>query len=75
MSGRPLDLTQRQVRALCEGAKAAGYAPIVQIGKTWIRLVPEEHAIPPAPTAPVDPPETPTSALERWRAGRNARRA
>ena len=45
MSGRPLDLTQRQVRALCEGAKKAGYAPIVRIGNSIITLVPEEHAI------------------------------
>ena len=37
---RALDLTQRQVRALCEGAKKAGYAPIVQIGNTLVRLVP-----------------------------------
>lgn len=51
---RALDLTQRQVRALCEGAKKAGYAPIVQIGKTLVRLVPEEHAIPTQDKAPVD---------------------
>lgn len=44
---RPLDLTARQVTALCKGAKAAGYAPVVQVGNTWVRLVPEEHAIPP----------------------------
>ncbi|MHA6684437.1 hypothetical protein [Mesorhizobium sp. A556] len=43
---RALPLTQRQVRALCEGAKKAGYAPIVQIGNVLIRLVPEEHVIP-----------------------------
>jgi hypothetical protein len=52
--GRGLDLTQRQVRALCEGAKKAGYAPIVQIGKTLVRLVPEEHAIPAQDRTPVD---------------------
>lgn len=51
---RALDLTQRQVRALCEGAKKAGYAPVVQIGKAWVRLIPEEHAIPPQPKEPVD---------------------
>ena len=54
MSGRRLDLTQRQVRALCEGAKKAGYAPIVQIGNVLVRLVPEEHAIPEGPTKPID---------------------
>lgn len=51
---RSLDLTQRQVRALCEGAKKAGYAPIVQIGKAFIRLVPEEHALPPQEQDRVD---------------------
>ena len=43
---RALPLTQRQVRAICEGAKKAGYAPIIQIGNVLVRLVPEEHAIP-----------------------------
>lgn len=51
---RALPLTQRQVRALCEGAKKAGYAPIVQIGNVLVRLVPEEHAIPPQEGKPVD---------------------
>jgi hypothetical protein len=51
---RPLDLTQRQVRALCEGARKAGYAPVLQIGKVLIRLIPEEHAIPPQPETRVD---------------------
>jgi len=46
MSGRPLDLTQRQVRALAEGAKKAGCVAEVQIGKTVVRLVPEDRAIP-----------------------------
>lgn len=54
MTGRALDLTQRQVRALCEGAKKAGYAPIVQIGNVLVRLVPEMHAIPERPKEPVD---------------------
>lgn len=51
---RPLALTQRQIKALCEGAKQAGYAPIVQIGNVFVRLVPEEHAIPPQDERPVD---------------------
>jgi hypothetical protein len=46
MSGRALDLTQRQVRALCEGAKKAGYAAVIKIGNTLVWLVPEERAIP-----------------------------
>ncbi|MFC5385134.1 hypothetical protein ACFPLB_04040 [Aquamicrobium segne] len=44
-----LSLTQRQVRALCEGAKQAGFAPVVQIGDALIRLIPEKHAIPRQP--------------------------
>lgn len=53
MSSR-LPLTQRQVKALCEGAKRAGYAPIVQIGNVLVRLVPEDQAIPPQPEGRVD---------------------
>lgn len=51
---RALALTQQQVRALCEGAKKAGYAPIVQVGNVLVRLVPEEHAIPAQPERPMD---------------------
>lgn len=51
---RALDLTQRQVRALCEGAKKAGYVPVVQVGKVLVRLVPEEHGIPLLPDRNVD---------------------
>lgn len=54
---RALPLTQRQVRALCEGAKKAGYAPIVQIGNVLVRLVPEDRAIPPQDEKPVDEQE------------------
>ena len=35
-----LDLTQRQVKALCEGAKKAGCITRIRIGKTVIELVP-----------------------------------
>lgn len=45
MSGRRLDLTQQQVRAICMGAKKAGYAAVIQAGNTLVRLIPEEHAI------------------------------
>ena len=51
---RPLALTQRQVKALCEGAKQAGYAPVVQIGNVLVRLIPEELAIPAQPDERVD---------------------
>lgn len=43
---RALQISQRQVTALCKGAEKAGYAPIVQIGNVLVRLVPEDRAIP-----------------------------
>lgn len=46
MTGRPLDLTQRQVRALCAGAKKEGFVPVLRVGNIEVRLIPEEHAIP-----------------------------
>lgn len=46
---RALPITKRQVRALIEGAKDTGYAPVVQIGNVIVRLVPENHAIPAQP--------------------------
>ncbi len=54
---KPLALTQRQVKALCEGAKLAGYAPVVQIGNVLVRLIPEEHAIPAQPNERIDEDE------------------
>ena len=43
---KALAINQRQIKVLCEGARKAGYAPIVQIGNVTVRFVPEEHAIP-----------------------------
>lgn len=40
---KPLDLTANQVTAICKGAEKAGYVPVIQIGKTILRLVPEDH--------------------------------
>lgn len=40
---RPLALTQRQVRAICEGAKKAGCVPVVSIGNAVIQLIPEDR--------------------------------
>lgn len=57
MSARPLELTQRQVRALCEGAKKAGFVPVVQFGKTLVRLVPAEKAEKILEAGEVDEPE------------------
>lgn len=54
---RHLDLTQRQVRAICEGAKRAGYAPIIQVGKMFVRLVPEDRVINPQEQGPIDKDE------------------
>jgi hypothetical protein len=54
VSARPLDLTQRQVKALCEGAKKAGYTPVIEIGNTVIRLVPEAPAVRPRAPEHVD---------------------
>lgn len=51
---RHLDLTQRQVRAICEGARRAGYAPIIQVGNMLVRLVPENTAILPQDERPID---------------------
>jgi len=54
VSGRALDLTQRQVRALCAGARKEGFVPVLRIGKVEVRLIPEEHAIPANDKPPVD---------------------
>lgn len=54
---RHLDLTQRQVRAICEGAKRAGYAPIIQVGNMLVRLVPEIHAVLPQAKTAIDEEE------------------
>ena len=32
MANRRLDITARQIAAICKGAKKAGYVPVVQIG-------------------------------------------
>jgi hypothetical protein len=49
MSDRPLAITQRQVRAICSGARKAGYAPVFEVGNIRIRLLPEELARPQGP--------------------------
>jgi hypothetical protein len=53
MTARKLDLTQRQIKALCEGARKAGYAPVIQVGKVLVRLIPEEHAVPAQADEPI----------------------
>lgn len=60
MAGRALDITQRQVRALCEGAKKAGYAPVVKLGNTLVWLIPADraiHEIGPTNDNPATPPK------------------
>jgi hypothetical protein len=46
MTGRPLDLTQRQIRAIAEGARKAGCVAEIRIGNVVVRLIPEDRAIP-----------------------------
>lgn len=40
-----LAITARQVTAICVGAKKAGYAPVIQVGEVFVRLIPEDEAI------------------------------
>lgn len=54
---KPLAITQRQIRALCEGARKAGHVPFLEINNVLIRLIPTELAIPPQPKNDVDEPE------------------
>lgn len=61
---RALPITKRQVRALIEGAKDTGYAPVVQIGNVIVRLVPENHAIPAQPARPIAPSDDDAEALD-----------
>ncbi|MDR7032388.1 hypothetical protein J2X35_001069 [Mesorhizobium sp. BE184] len=42
---RPLKLRQNQVTAICKGAKAAGYVPVIEIDGAVVQLIPEDHAI------------------------------
>jgi hypothetical protein len=51
---RRLEITQRQVRAICEGARKAGHVPVLRIGNVVIDLVPEDRYSPPQPSEPVD---------------------
>ncbi|MBZ3691034.1 hypothetical protein [Phyllobacterium calauticae] len=43
MTGKPLQITQRQIEALCKGAAKAGMRPEIRINNTYIRLVPNDH--------------------------------
>lgn len=74
---KQLPLTQRQVRALCEGAKKAGYAPIVEIGNVLVWLVPMDHAIRAQELSSVDDDENPEAftSLDQYRAWKERRRA
>jgi len=49
MGDRPLLITQRQVKAICAGARKAGFAPVIEIGNIRIRLLPEDMMTPPEP--------------------------
>jgi hypothetical protein len=49
MGDRPLLITQRQVKAICAGARKAGFAPVIEIGNIRIRLLPDDSFPPPEP--------------------------
>jgi hypothetical protein len=49
-----LDLTQRQVRAICEGVRKSGFVAEIIVGKTVVRLVPDTLANRPQEDAKVD---------------------
>lgn len=51
---KPLDMTERQVRAIIRAAKKEGYAPVVQIGNARMTLIPEDHAIHPQDDRTID---------------------
>lgn len=40
---RKLDVTSRQVEAICRGAEKARHIPEIKIGNAFIRLVPEDY--------------------------------
>lgn len=42
---RPLEITERQVTAICKGAAKAGYIAEVKIGKAVVRLIPEASTL------------------------------
>ena len=44
MARRRLDLTAKQITAICRGAKDAGFIAEIKIGEVYIRLVPEEYS-------------------------------
>lgn len=76
MSGRRLEITQRQIRAVCEAAKKEGYWPVIQVGNTLVRLIPEEHAIQNLGKSRLDNAGnsngTTPSAYDKWKAGKDA---
>lgn len=51
---RALDLSQRQVVAICEGVRKAGFVAEIVVGKTVVRLVPDNHAVRPQDQRKVD---------------------
>lgn len=41
-----LDVTARQIAAICKGAEQTGHIAEIKIGNAFIRLVPEDHITP-----------------------------
>ena len=42
---RALKIRQKQVTAICKGAAAAGFIPVVEIDGAVVKLIPADHAI------------------------------
>lgn len=55
MTRRRLAITQRQVRAICEGAAKAGYGVVMEVDGVTVRLVPKE-VLAPHPASGLDAP-------------------
>lgn len=55
-----LDITARQITAICEGAQKAGFIPEIKIGDAFIRLVPAAQST----TDTVEPIDISYSALQ-----------
>jgi hypothetical protein len=72
-----LDLTQRQVRAICEGARKAGFTPEIIVGKTVVRLVPDNRDVRPQAQSAVDAEPDPETfeSLSDYIAWRDRNRA
>lgn len=72
---RKLDLSARQVTALCKGAAKAGFVAEVIIGGVVVRLVPERLSRGVAELWRVEEKQSPESPLEEWLNNRSEQRS